>query len=744
MTAVIRFTPILGTSGDSPFCYLLQIDECTLLLDCGWTENFNVADLASLEPLIPQIDAVLVSHPDILHLGALPYVVGKLGLKAPVYATFPAYKMGQMFLYDAVDARKRSEDFTTFSLDDVDTAFDRFIQLRYSQHMRLPGKGAGITITPFAAGHMVGGAIWRIAYETELVYYAVSYNHKRERHLNDTVLKTLPRPTVMITNLAKSRQTAPSKRDTELYDIIVKTLRANGNVLMPVDAAGRSLELLMSLESYWQTQKLGTYKIVFMHSVSYHTIEFAKAQIEWMSDSILKTFETTRENPFMFRNIALCHSLEELDRIPGPKVVLTTSPSMDYGFSRELFLRWAEDSKNTVLITSNNSANSLSEHLLTKPRAVKLEVRYKVPLEGADLRAYLEQQRETREREREKEREQERERAQSDVEMKAEPDMLQVPSMEESDSEDEDEEYQDAAPKRFTRGRFKMFAFPEKKVQWDAYGEVLREEEVSFWRSEYKKAIGETVPANVVAVEEQSSKQEPEDAAMPMKAVTEERRVTVNCSIEFIDMQGLSDDRSIRKIVSHIQPRKLILIHGSEDAAASFKTMARNVFFPKPGESVDMTADSHIHKVKVSDPLYSSLDFVDVDNFEIAYLTATTVLPSQEDNDVTPVADTFRTGTVAKSLPVLDMIKADLMVTDEPDDLAHAHDSVMLGDVKLSDFKEFLTLKGFKAEFLASGGLVVNDLVVLKKVGREVSLEGALSMDYYRIRDLLYQQFIIL
>jgi Cft2 family RNA processing exonuclease len=49
---------------------------------------------------VNEIDAVLVSYPDMLHLGALPYVVGRLGLNCPIYATIPVYKMGQMFLYD--------------------------------------------------------------------------------------------------------------------------------------------------------------------------------------------------------------------------------------------------------------------------------------------------------------------------------------------------------------------------------------------------------------------------------------------------------------------------------------------------------------------------------------------------------------------------------------------------------------------------------------------------------------------
>lgn len=34
------------------------------------------------------------------HLGLLPYLMGPLELKCPVYATVPVYKMGQMFMYD--------------------------------------------------------------------------------------------------------------------------------------------------------------------------------------------------------------------------------------------------------------------------------------------------------------------------------------------------------------------------------------------------------------------------------------------------------------------------------------------------------------------------------------------------------------------------------------------------------------------------------------------------------------------
>ncbi len=46
-----------------------------------------------------------------------------------------------------------------------------------------PGKGHGLTITPYAAGHMVGGAMWKIVKDgEEEIIYAVDYNHKKERY----------------------------------------------------------------------------------------------------------------------------------------------------------------------------------------------------------------------------------------------------------------------------------------------------------------------------------------------------------------------------------------------------------------------------------------------------------------------------------------------------------------------------------------------------------------------------------
>lgn len=261
-------------------------------------------------------------------------------------------------MYDLYMSHYNMYDFELFSLDDIDTAFERIIQLKYNQSVELKGKGYGtITITPLPAGHMIGGTIWKIIkVGEEDIVYATDFNHKKERHLNGCELEKLQRPSLLITDAynAKYQQARRRARDEKLMTNILQTLRNNGNVLVCVDTAGRVLELAHMLDQFWRNKDSGllAYSLAILNHFSYNVIEFAKSQIEWMSDKLMKSFEGARNNPFQFKHLQLCHSLNDLSKISSPKVVLASTPDMESGFTRELFVQWAGNPNNSIIITS--------------------------------------------------------------------------------------------------------------------------------------------------------------------------------------------------------------------------------------------------------------------------------------------------------------------------------------------------------------------------------------------------------
>lgn len=766
MSSIIRFEVISGAYNDSPLCYLLQIDEFKFLLDCGWDENFSLDIVEEYKKHIRGVDAVLISHPDLRHMGALPYLVGKCGLSCPIYATVPVYKMGQMFMYDVFLSRSNTEDFDLFSLDDIDAAFDKMTHLKYSQTVHLKGNGQGLQITPLPAGHLIGGAIWRILKEgEEEIIYAVDYNHHKERHLNGCILDTVSKPTIFITDSFNFsyNQSKRRLRDEKLLENILKTLRNDGNVLICTDTAGRVLEIAHFLDQLWKNENSGlfSYTIALLNHVSISVIEFAKSQVEWMNDKIVQSFEVGRYNPFDFKHIKLCRSISELNRLNTPsknKLVLASTPDLECGFSRQLFTEWCENPKNTIIFTSRSSANTLAHDLILNPNKsdLVLNIKKKVRLEGQELEDYYIEQ---RERELEKEEQ---------LKKSKELESIDIDESSSSEEEEEDEVPEPAslvvanganpttpidnkhdllrmnsAKKRFfkhSKKTFPMFPFKEKLIKWDDYGEIIRMEDYCL-ATDAKNADNKVYDedGNVLAEVPAVEAAVPEKLDIPMKTVVDTVHLNIKAKLIFIDFEGLSDGDSVKKILANIKPRNLIIVHGDEKPTKDMKDYcdkqqivpSDRIFAPRIGETVDATLDTQLYHIKLKDELVSSLNFQKVREYELAWIDGI-IKPrniSNELNEMTHMSASLDSGFVLQPL------------TKERN---KQHKAIFVNEPKLSDLKLIFIQRMIQAEF-SGGVLVCNGKIALKKnESGKIILEGVLSDDYFKVREILYEQYAII
>ncbi|XP_034238618.1 probable cleavage and polyadenylation specificity factor subunit 2 [Thrips palmi] len=744
-TSIIKLHTVSGAMDESPPCYILQVDEFRFLLDCGWNEKFDPEFIKELRRYSSQIDAVLLTYPDPLHLGALPYMVGKCGLSCPIYATIPVYKMGQMFMYDLFQSWHNNSDFSLFTLDDVDAAFDKIVQLKYNQSISMKGKGLGLTITPLPAGHMIGGTIWKIVkIGEEDIIYATDFNHKKERHLNGCELEKLQRPSLFITDAfnATYQQARRRTRDEKLMTNILQTLRNNGNVLVAVDTAGRVLELAHMLDQLWRNKESGllAYSLALLNNVSYNVVEFAKSQIEWMSDKLMRSFEGARNNPFQFKHLQLCHSIAELNKVPSPKVVLASTPDMECGFSRELFLQWCGNPQNSIIVTCRTSPGTLARELIEHGSGctLQLEVQRRVRLEGAELDEHYRREREMKETTKKKKG--------------VDPELS-------SDSEDELDHTAVSKGKhdllvkneakshpgffKSSKKQYPLFPFFEEKMKYDEYGELIRPED-------YKLVdAGNEVEADKenIILKEMDIADPPEE--VPTKCITATHTVRVAAQVQFIDFEGRSDGESLQKILGQLRPRRLILVRGTPDSTRAMMqhcqqwTDAR-IFAPSLGDIIDVTTETHIYQVRLTDALVTSLDFKRGKDAELAWLDAQIV-----SRDVTrdAVRSSMDVDDDEEKAKLLKDGMEDEIFTLEPVSMneVQGHNTVLINELKLSDFKQVLLKHSIPSEF--SGGVLwcFNNTIAVRKVeAGHVTLEGCLSDEYYMVRDLLYEQYAIL
>eukprot|EP01117_Protostelium_nocturnum_P020413 TRINITY_DN9167_c0_g1_i2.p1 TRINITY_DN9167_c0_g1~~TRINITY_DN9167_c0_g1_i2.p1 ORF type:complete len:761 (-),score=328.09 TRINITY_DN9167_c0_g1_i2:47-2296(-) len=745
--SLIKFTPLYDSKEENaenynvPLCFLLEIqDSCTILLDCGWNSQLDATYLDKIvESLNGKIDAILLSKPSLASIGGLPYL-SKKGMNVPIYATIPIYELGRVLLYDFHESKKNCEDFSTFNLDDVDSVFepDRFVQLKYQQHFNLRG---GVQIIPYAAGHMIGGTIWRIKKESEEIIYALHFNETKERHLKGALtsfesFKHFERPALCIldSSMSSAVQLKRKMRDQEILKNILEVIEngSGGSVLIPIDTTGRILELLLILDSHWSRNKLN-HQILFFSPFSIDTISYAKSQIEWMSEEITTAFDHARDNPFNFKHIKTIVRRKDFDALgEGPKIVLATMPDLECGFSRDLFFEMAEDPRNRVIFTGRQNSECLASKVLkaiqNNKKNLELTISKRIKLVGQELADYN----------RKKEEEEEQKRI-----------SLELAEQDREDSEDEDEEAQNRlsafdGTHDMTRDQFKsagfrhpIFPFTETTRTFDEYGESLTREDFLFEDS--VEAMEITQPKKKKKIEEDVEMMEVVEED-PTKVVIQNLNLQINCSIKFVDFEGRSDIKSVNRIIQSLAPRRLILVDGpkenKETIAANveknLKGLCKPAFTPKYNETIEIISETLIMKIKLDDQLADSLNYFNVADYQISYIEGVfknTQKSKKEDENqaIVPVLEPF--------------------VGEEK-----GHQVIYVGEVKLADFRNVLVASGFKSDLergiLGVSGVAGGDAnLSLQKKTKEgksvIELDGSLGRDYFIVRRLLASQYTI-
>ncbi|KII94901.1 hypothetical protein PLICRDRAFT_33730 [Plicaturopsis crispa FD-325 SS-3] len=511
---MITFTPLSGDARSTrtiPLAYLLQVDDVRILLDCGspdWAPEASSSAVTSedlqeesyhwekycqaLRDCAATVDLVLLSHGDLAHSGLYPYAYSRWGLKAPAYTTLPVQAMGRIAAAEDIEALRDEEDVGddqdqqnardgsqsperegsspgsernpgkgkgkyVATLQEVQDAFDSVNTLRYSQPTHLQGKCQGLTVTPFNAGHTLGGTIWKIRSPSAgTILYAVDMNHMRERHLDGTVLmrqaaggvfEPLARPDLLITDAERANVTTSRRkdRDAALIDTITATLMSRSSLLLPCDSSTRLLELLVLLDQHWSYSRL-KFPICLMSRTGREMLTFVRSMMEWLGGTVSKEDvgeEATGNSRAQKRRRdddgdedalgAFALRFKHLEFFPSPqallqtysskdpKLILAVPASLSHGPSRSLFSDFAAVPDNVVLLTSRSEEGTLGRILFDKwndsqrpddkwdkgkigsnvmmDGMLRLRMNSKVPLQGAELEAYQQKERAAKEKE---------------------------------------------------------------------------------------------------------------------------------------------------------------------------------------------------------------------------------------------------------------------------------------------------------------------------------------------------------
>ncbi len=365
----IRVVALGGFREVGRSCLLVQTPNSKVLIDVG--VNPATSDPVKAYPYLnmmgfsfSDIDAVVISHGHMDHMGFLPYLFA-YGYDGPVYCTPPTRDFMVLLQQDYLNLCKKAFDVDPpYTKKDIYHELRNVVTVDYEEVVDITPE---IKMTLYNAGHILGSASVHLHIGEgahNLVYSGdIKFGFTR---LFDPATTHFPRlETLFIESTYGGRNDISVNRfDSEktLAQIIRETIAKRGKVLIPVFAVGRSQEILLVLEEMARREPDLNVPIyidgMIMEASAIHT-----AYPEYLREQLHRRILSDR-SPFESPMIKVAKGMSREEIINGePAVILAPSGMLTGGPSYEYLKLMADDPNNTLMFVGYQSALSLGSKL---------------------------------------------------------------------------------------------------------------------------------------------------------------------------------------------------------------------------------------------------------------------------------------------------------------------------------------------------------------------------------------------
>ena len=355
MTLRISFLGGAGTVTGSK--YLIDVGKHRVLVDCGLFQGFKQLRERNWAPFpLPpsQIDAVLLTHAHLDHSGYLPKLV-RDGFAGPIISTHATLRLCELLLPDSAhlmeaDAAyankkgfsKHKPALPLYTQPDAIRALDAFRPRGFHEPVAVL-EGCRATFRP--AGHILGAASVELDCDGTRIVFSGDVGRYSDATMVD------PEPVagadyLVVESTYGNRRHNPASPEEALEEVIERTARRGGTVIIPAFAVGRAQSLLFHLS---QLRKRGRLAEVPVYLDSPMAVNASTIFCDHLGEHRL-TAEQCREACGIATYVRETEASKALSQDAMPKVIISASGMATGGRVLHHLKRFAPDRRNTILL----------------------------------------------------------------------------------------------------------------------------------------------------------------------------------------------------------------------------------------------------------------------------------------------------------------------------------------------------------------------------------------------------------
>lgn len=377
--------------------HLLTVNGKKILMDCGLFQGkrFDAFEKNRNLPYDPrEIDILVLSHAHIDHSGNIPNLV-KNGFQGDIICTYSTRDLCAIMLRDSAkiqesDARYASKKNRRkgkpavepiYTDADARQSLEYFLGMAYGRQRQIM---PGVYLTFIDAGHILGSATVILDIEDE--------EGKRDVRLvfsgdigrpNRPILRDPETPDSADILIIESTYGNRTHKDDfvgneELRDVINRTVRRGGKVIVPAFAVGRTQELVYRIHQMIHEDEISNELDVYVDSpLAINATSVYRLHPEAYDDELERFMLLDKEHsdPFGFDRMVYTRAVEQskaINHSKKPAVIISASGMCEAGRILHHLKNNIQDPKNTVLIVGWQAPHTLGRLIAERRKEVKI------------------------------------------------------------------------------------------------------------------------------------------------------------------------------------------------------------------------------------------------------------------------------------------------------------------------------------------------------------------------------------
>lgn len=373
-------------------CFLIDNGKHRLLVDCGLFQGSKAIKERNYGPFPfdpGSIDALVLTHAHIDHCGLIPKLYLQ-GYKGPVFTTEISVDLASILLPDSghiqemeVERKNRKNSRAglplltpIYTADQAASCLKYFQPLDYNDMQEiLPG----YRIRLQNAGHILGSAIVEVWVEDEHQEVKLTFSgdlgSPGQPIVKDpSIIETTDYLIVESTYGNRLHTTKKEEKIKQLKEIIEKTMRKGGNLVIPAFAVERTQDLLYILEILAREENIRIDNVYLDSPLAVATTEIFCRYREYF-DRQTKDFYNKNCQPFTFPGLSFSRTTEEsvaINQIKGGAIIISASGMCDAGRIKHHLKHNLWRPESTVLLIGFQAEGTLGRRLLNGEKQVRI------------------------------------------------------------------------------------------------------------------------------------------------------------------------------------------------------------------------------------------------------------------------------------------------------------------------------------------------------------------------------------